>query len=152
MCADGLGRVQGGDGAKGRGLQETLHISLYDSSVRTTHDLCQQGWAEIQCDVCHRANIVRLLPNTHRRNHHRFGLHSLSILYIQPPATIPLSAPCCRPYLQQILDYTRIYDVMIKPAFVFDGRNILNHNELRAVGFRVFAIGQPFEPCLQEAS
>ena len=29
------------------------------------------------------------------------------------------------------------YKVMVKPAFIFDGRNILDHNELMAFGFEV---------------
>jgi len=41
-------------------------------------------------------------------------------------------------------DYKAIYDVMAKPAFVFDGRNILNHAALREIGFEVYAIGKPF--------
>jgi UDPglucose 6-dehydrogenase len=32
---------------------------------------------------------------------------------------------------------------MHKPAFVFDGRNILPRDELEAIGFQVFAIGKP---------
>lgn len=40
------------------------------------------------------------------------------------------------------LDYQKIYDSMEKPAFVFDGRNILDHDALRAIGFEVFAIGK----------
>jgi UDPglucose 6-dehydrogenase len=39
-------------------------------------------------------------------------------------------------------DYRKIYDVMSKPAFVFDGRNILNHAMLREIGFEVYAIGK----------
>ncbi len=41
------------------------------------------------------------------------------------------------------LDYQRIYDSMEKPAFIFDGRNILNHRELFNLGFNVFPIGKP---------
>jgi UDPglucose 6-dehydrogenase len=41
------------------------------------------------------------------------------------------------------LDWKRIYESMVKPAFVFDGRNILNHAALREIGFEVFAIGKP---------
>jgi len=39
-------------------------------------------------------------------------------------------------------DWKRIYDNMMKPAFVFDGRNILDHKNLIEIGFRVFAIGK----------
>jgi UDPglucose 6-dehydrogenase len=31
---------------------------------------------------------------------------------------------------------------MEKPAFVFDGRNILNHKELFDIGYSVFPIGK----------
>lgn len=41
------------------------------------------------------------------------------------------------------LDYQRIYDSMSKPAFIFDGRNILPHEDLRKIGFEVHAIGKP---------
>ena len=38
-------------------------------------------------------------------------------------------------------DWQKIYDSMQKPAFVFDGRNLLNASELRAIGFVYQAIG-----------
>ena len=41
------------------------------------------------------------------------------------------------------LDYQRIYDSMIKPAFIFDGRNILDHDEVFEIGFNVYPIGKP---------
>jgi UDPglucose 6-dehydrogenase len=41
------------------------------------------------------------------------------------------------------LDYERIYDSMIKPAFLFDGRNILDHQALFDLGFNIYAIGKP---------
>mmetsp|Transcript_27584 Transcript_27584/g.40699 ORF Transcript_27584/g.40699 Transcript_27584/m.40699 type:complete len:475 (-) Transcript_27584:134-1558(-) len=40
-------------------------------------------------------------------------------------------------------DFQRIYESMAKPAFVFDGRNILDHEKLREIGFEVYAIGKP---------
>ncbi len=40
------------------------------------------------------------------------------------------------------LDYRHIYDSMICPAFIFDGRNILDHEALYDIGFNVFAIGK----------
>lgn len=40
-------------------------------------------------------------------------------------------------------DYEKIFEVMSKPAFIFDGRNILPHDKLRAIGFEVYAIGKP---------
>ena len=40
------------------------------------------------------------------------------------------------------LDYGKIYDRMMKPAFIFDGRNIANRKELVDIGFKVYAIGR----------
>ena len=40
------------------------------------------------------------------------------------------------------LDYKKVYEVMAKPAFVFDGRNILNLKALKKIGFEVYGIGR----------
>lgn len=44
------------------------------------------------------------------------------------------------------LPLSQLYDSMSKPAFIFDGRNILDHAKLREIGFIVFAIGKPLDP------
>ena len=44
------------------------------------------------------------------------------------------------------LDYQRIYATMQQPAFIFDGRNLLDHEALRQIGFQVFGIGKPRPP------
>ncbi|BDX39598.1 UDP-glucose 6-dehydrogenase [Tenuifilaceae bacterium CYCD] len=41
-------------------------------------------------------------------------------------------------------DWKRIYDGMMKPAFIFDGRNILDHKKLMEIGFKVKAIGKSY--------
>ena len=38
-------------------------------------------------------------------------------------------------------DYNRIFSMMEKPAFIFDGRNILNHADLFDIGFEVYPLG-----------
>ncbi|KAL2322095.1 hypothetical protein Fmac_026474 [Flemingia macrophylla] len=43
------------------------------------------------------------------------------------------------------IDYQRVYENMRKPAFVFDGRNILNVDKLREIGFILYSIGRPLE-------
>ena len=42
-----------------------------------------------------------------------------------------------------LLDYQSIYDEMIHPSFVFDGRNILDHKKIHSIGFNVYPIGKP---------
>ncbi len=41
------------------------------------------------------------------------------------------------------LDFKKIFASMGKPAFVFDGRNILDHQKLFKIGFNVFPLGKP---------
>jgi UDPglucose 6-dehydrogenase len=41
------------------------------------------------------------------------------------------------------LDYQAIFQSMVQPSFVFDGRNILDHQALYEIGFNVHAVGKP---------
>lgn len=40
------------------------------------------------------------------------------------------------------MDYKTIFDKMMKPAYIFDGRKILKHKELQELGFHVQTIGK----------
>lgn len=48
------------------------------------------------------------------------------------------------------LDYKKIFDGMRKPAFVFDGRNVVDVDMLRDIGFIVYSIGKPLDPWLKD--
>jgi len=39
-------------------------------------------------------------------------------------------------------NWKQIYELMLKPAFVFDGRRILNHKSMEEIGFKFYMIGQ----------
>ncbi|HAK00231.1 MAG TPA: nucleotide sugar dehydrogenase, partial [Bacteroidales bacterium] len=39
-------------------------------------------------------------------------------------------------------NWSRIYSQMLKPAFLFDGRNILDATSLKGLGFEVYQIGK----------
>ena len=45
--------------------------------------------------------------------------------------------------LYRKLDFRKIYRSMVKPAFLFDGRNIIDHKKCFALGFNVYPIGKP---------
>ena len=45
--------------------------------------------------------------------------------------------------LYRDLDYQKIYDTMIKPVSLFDGRNIIDHRRCHNIGFNVYPIGKP---------
>ena len=40
-------------------------------------------------------------------------------------------------------DFKSIHDQMLRPSFVFDGRNVVDRAKLRELGFEVYAIGKP---------
>ena len=40
------------------------------------------------------------------------------------------------------LDYQKIFDKMMKPAFLFDGRSVIDSGNLNDIGFRVYSIGR----------
>jgi UDPglucose 6-dehydrogenase len=45
--------------------------------------------------------------------------------------------------LYRVLDWEKIYRSMEKPAFLFDGRNLLDHGRLFEIGFNVYPLGRP---------
>ncbi len=45
--------------------------------------------------------------------------------------------------LYRTLDYERIFRTMVQPAFIFDGRNILDHERCFEIGFNVYPLGRP---------
>jgi UDPglucose 6-dehydrogenase len=45
--------------------------------------------------------------------------------------------------LYRSLDWEKIYKSMEKPAFLFDGRNLLDHEALFKLGFNVYPLGRP---------
>jgi UDPglucose 6-dehydrogenase len=56
-------------------------------------------------------------------------------------------------------DYKKIYESMQKPAFFFDGRNVVDIEEIENIGFEAYSIGKPtkestkmviFIPCCPE--
>jgi len=47
-------------------------------------------------------------------------------------------------------DYSKVYSSMVKPAFLFDGRNIVDIEAMRAMGFVSFGIGKPLDKFVTE--
>ncbi|MDO9154581.1 MAG: UDP-glucose 6-dehydrogenase [Paludibacter sp.] len=93
----------------------------------------------------------------HRRKHHNEGLlqyEQLSHEEIRKLVTVhqnPFNA-CKDAHAIALLtewdefktyNWQQIYENMFKPAFVFDGRNVLNRNELTNIGFEMYSIGKP---------
>ncbi len=69
------------------------------------------------------------------------------VTFVEDPYTAAEGAHCIALLTEwkeyAALDYQKIYDSMEKPAFIFDGRNHLDHKKLFDIGFNVFPVGKP---------
>jgi UDPglucose 6-dehydrogenase len=109
-------------------LQEGANLHIYDPKVKR-----EDMWSEMDytCGVNH-ANTPRLdamVTTTDDVYETCAGSHGICILTEWDEF--------------KTLDYKKIYDSMAKPAFLFDGRLLLDHKALRDIGFEVHAIGKP---------
>ena len=63
--------------------------------------------------------------------------------YVGGP-TMAMIAAKCPDYKVTVADINekKIFSLMEKPAFIFDGRNILDHDRLFQLGFNVYPLGK----------
>ncbi len=105
-------------------LNERAHLAIYDP--RVSRDSIHQDLeaAGIPADLI--ASNVEIHPDPYAAT---AGAHAIATLTEWDEF--------------RDLDLPRLYDLMLKPAFIFDGRAILHADALAAHGFEVFAIGKP---------
>lgn len=101
-------------------LEENATVVVYDPKVPA---------AEIRRDVLGEGNDNPRLVVADGAEEAAEGAHALAVLTEWDQF--------------KALDFAKIYAGMHKPAFVFDGRNILPREEMGKLGYRVFAIGKP---------
>lgn len=101
-------------------LEEGAHVVVYDPKVPAD---------EIQRDVLGAGGTNDRLHIAASAEEAATGAHALAVVTEWDAF--------------KTLDYEKIFAGMHKPAFVFDGRNILPAAELRRIGFRLFSIGKP---------
>ncbi|XP_013788964.1 UDP-glucose 6-dehydrogenase-like [Limulus polyphemus] len=106
-------------------LEEGAHLSIYDPKVNAQqiiHDLTRP-------DITEEPEKVLQLLSFHQTPYSASeGAHAVVI---------------CTEWDEFLhLDYKKIYNSMLKPAFLFDGRKMLNVEELLAIGFQVETIGR----------
>lgn len=98
-------------------LEEQANLAIYDPKVPADTILRELGPANAQrIEICDDPYMAAR------------GAHAVVVL---------TEWECFRE-----LDYPAIYADMLKPAFLFDGRNVLDLAALRKIGFEVAAIGQ----------
>ncbi|KAJ3669810.1 hypothetical protein LUZ60_010134 [Juncus effusus] len=121
-------------------LKERAKLSIYDP--RVTEDQIINDIAANKLDWDQPAQPVLLEPVSPT------GLKEVNVTWDAYEATKGAHAVCILTEWDEFkeLDYKRIYDGMQKPAFMFDGRNMIDAAKLREIGFIVYSIGKPLDP------
>jgi len=109
-------------------LDERAKLSVYDPQV-TREAMLEEFNYTLNVNTANTRDLEALITTATSALDAVTGAHAIAILTEWDEFTA--------------LDYSLIYDVMSKPAFIFDGRNILPHSQLREIGFEVYAIGKP---------
>lgn len=100
-------------------LEERAHLAIYDPKVKPTQIRTDLGIPEDSQNITFATSAEEAAK----------GAHALLVLTEWDEF--------------KTLDFEKIYQNMLKPAWIFDGRNILDRPKLEQVGFKVYSIGKP---------
>lgn len=104
-------------------INEQAKISVYDPKVSRTKMLSDLDYLQTR-SIEENSNALTIFDNAYEASK---GAHAIAILTEWDEFTT--------------YDWHKIYDSMHKPAFLFDGRNILEAKELESIGFIYKGIG-----------
>lgn len=104
-------------------INEQAQIAVYDPKVSSSKVLADLDYLETRS---HDANVANVHSFTNPYTACK-GAHAIAVLTEWDEFTT--------------YDWKQIYNDMQKPAFVFDGRNLLNRDELESIGFVYQGIG-----------
>lgn len=104
-------------------LEEQSLISIFDPKVKD-----EDMWEQLKYSGCNEVSAKKFIKREEDVYEACKDSHAIAVLTEWD--------------MFKTLDYQRIYNNMKKPAFLFDGRNIIDHEQLRKIGFEVFAIGK----------
>lgn len=122
-------------------LGDKAILSIYDPQV--TEDQIQRDLSMNKFDWDHPAHLQPMSPS---------AIKQVTVVWDAYEAAKDAHGVCIVTEWDEFrfLDYQRIYDNMQKPAFIFDGRNIVNVEQLRKIGFIVYSIGKPLDPWVKD--
>ena len=107
-------------GICGRLLEEKANLAIYDPRVTKASILSTLGWTEAQAEG--RIEFCTSAKQACEKS------NAIALLTEWDEF--------------KDLDYSGIYSQMYQPAIIFDGRNLLDLEELRKIGYRVHGIGR----------
>jgi UDPglucose 6-dehydrogenase len=124
-------------------------IALYGAAFKAdTGDTRESPALEVaRCLLSERAQIVLSDPYALDNARESLGPLADKVIYEPDPCKAAQGAHAIAVLTEWkryvALDYEAIYKTMVKPAFIFDGRNILDHQALFKLGYNVYPIGMP---------
>lgn len=123
-------------------LGDKAQLNIYDPQV--TEEQMWKDLTAIKFDWDNPGNTVHLSPDAVRQ--------SVKVVHDAYEATKDAHAICILTEWDEFksLDFQKIYGNMPKPAYLFDGRNVVNVETLRQIGFIVYSIGKPLDPWLKD--
>ncbi|MFI8380446.1 nucleotide sugar dehydrogenase [Leeuwenhoekiella sp. NPDC079379] len=104
-------------------LNERAEIVVYDPKVNEEQILADLDYLNSRSAAENRANIT-VVNNAIEATQ---GAHAIAIMTEWDEF--------------KTLDWKHIYQTMLKPAFLFDGRRLLDRQELETIGFEFYSIG-----------
>ncbi|KAH7652378.1 UDP-glucose 6-dehydrogenase eukaryotic type protein [Dioscorea alata] len=121
-------------------LGDKAKISIYDPQV--TEDQIQRDLTMNKFDWDHPIHLQPMSPS---------AVKQVTVTWDAYEATKGAHGICILTEWDEFkqLDYKKIYDNMQKPAFLFDGRNVVDPEKLREIGFIVYSIGKPLNAWLK---
>ncbi|KAG5602265.1 hypothetical protein H5410_033635 [Solanum commersonii] len=117
-------------------LGDNANLSIYDPQV--TEDQIRKDLSMRKFDWDNPIHLQPMSPTV---------MKQLNVVWDAYAATKDAHGLCLLTEWDEFktLDFKKIYDSMQKPAFVFDGRNIIDEQKLREIGFIVYSIGKPLD-------
>eukprot|EP01066_Platyproteum_vivax_P019949 Platyproteum_vivax@DN7717_c0_g1_i1.p1 len=103
-------------------MRDGAHLHVYDPKVEYTQALCEFSEQNLEFDF--KKQFIFSSPEEAIED-----AHAIVVLTEWDEF--------------KTFDYSSFYHKMKKPAFIFDGRNILDHKLLHNIGFEVHSIGRP---------
>lgn len=118
-------------------LGDKAKLSIYDPQV--TEDQIQRDLSMKKFDWDHPIHLQPMSPPASKQ---------VNVVWDAYQAAKDAHGVCILTEWDEFktLDYQKIFDNMRKPAYIFDGRNILDVAKLREIGFIVYSIGKPLDP------
>jgi len=122
-------------------LGDKAKLSIYDPQV--TEDQITKDLSMRKFDKDHPAHLQPPSPTS---------IKQVSVVWDAYEAVKDAHGVCILTEWDEFkkLDYKKVYDSMQKPAFIFDGRNVVDVKKAREIGFIVFSIGKPLDPWLKD--